>query len=60
MHIPPFESWQTAATNIQDAVDLAIAGDVVLVSNGIYRVGGRSAPDGLFTRVVITNAITLY
>ncbi len=32
-----FKTWETAATNIQDAVNAASAGDTIYVTNGIYR-----------------------
>jgi len=34
--VPPFTNWATAATNIQQAVSAAAAGDDVVVTNGIY------------------------
>jgi hypothetical protein len=33
---PPYTNWATAATNIQAAVNTAVTGDEVVVTNGIY------------------------
>jgi len=57
--VPPYADWNTAATTIQDAVDLTMAGDLVLVTNGTYGFGGRPANGSLTNRVAITNAITV-
>jgi hypothetical protein len=57
--IPPYTSWSTAATNIQDAVDVALAGDQVFVRNGVYQVGSKKAADGTTNRLVVAKAVTL-
>jgi alpha-tubulin suppressor-like RCC1 family protein len=54
----PYATWSTAATRIQDAVDVAQAGDSVFVTNGIYRFGSRLTY-GTTNCVVVTNAISL-
>jgi hypothetical protein len=36
---PPYATWATAAHVIQHAVDAASAGDEIIVTNGVYRVG---------------------
>ena len=36
-HTYPFATWAAAATNIQLAVDAALDGDTLIVSNGVYR-----------------------
>jgi hypothetical protein len=60
MAYPPYASWQTAASNIQDAVDLAVAGDTVHVSNGLYNAGAMITPGySISNRVVVNKAITL-
>ena len=36
---PPYATWATAATNIQDAVDVPVLGGIVMVTNGVYPGG---------------------
>ena len=57
----PYASWATAATNIQDAVDVVtVPGSVMLVNDGIYASGGRVAPGySLTNRVTVGLPLTL-
>ena len=57
--IVPYLTWATAATNIQDAVDVATEGDTVIVADGSYSVGGRAVLGYLPNRLAITKPITV-
>jgi hypothetical protein len=57
--VPPYTNWQTAARVIQDAVDVAEAGEEVVVTNGSYATGGRVAKGSTTNRVSVEKALIL-
>jgi hypothetical protein len=57
--IAPYTSWASAAVTIQDAVDAAVPGDEIVVTNGVYATGTRGDIYGGNNRVVVAKPITL-
>jgi hypothetical protein len=54
---PPYNSWAMAATNIQDAIDAALAEEIIFVTNGLYASGGKAITGDLTNRVAINKPL---
>ncbi len=54
--VPPYDSWDTAATNLMDAVQAASAGETVWVTNGVYQTASADGL-GLASRLALTNEV---
>jgi hypothetical protein len=53
----PYATWETAATNIQDAISVyGPPGSLVLVTNGVYASGTTTNGTGT-NRIVLTNSV---
>jgi hypothetical protein len=55
----PYTNWTAAATNIQQAIDVSSAGDEILVTNGVYEVGGQALASDYTNRIAVTRPVTV-
>ena len=56
---PPYSSWATAARTIQEAVDVAVPGGQVVVTNGLYATGGRAVFGMMTNRVTVDRPVVV-
>jgi hypothetical protein len=56
---PPYGTWANAAHDIQTAVDVAVTGDEIVVTNGIYAAGGRAVFGTMTNRVAVDKPLTV-
>ena len=57
--LPPYTNWDSAAADIQSAIDVSTDGDVVWVTNGVYATGGKSVDGVLTNRITLDKALTV-
>jgi hypothetical protein len=56
---PPYTNWASSATTIQDAIDVALADDEIVVTNGVYAAGGRALYGTMTNRVAVDKPVTV-
>ena len=58
--VAPYERWETAAGDIQSAVDAAnVPGAMVIVADGVYDTGGWAVDGQMTNRVAVTKPLIL-
>ena len=55
--LSPYDDWTNAAPDIQSAVDVAVPGALILVTNGTYAAGGRAVDGSMTNRVVVSKPL---
>ena len=57
---PPYTSWESAGHILQQPIDWASPGDLVLATNGVYDRGGDIMAGSISNRAAISNDITVH
>ena len=58
--VSPYTSWEAAATNIQNAIDIGgFSPNLILVTNGVYQAGGKLGSDSTTNRVSLWRPVTV-